>query len=138
MTRMKGLIRLLALAGVSATVLPGAGHARIIEEVVEVPVQVMDAKGRVVNHVIRTSVYHDDARTKSPFLILTHGRAVEEPVRRQLRLDPYVPNIRYFVDRGFAVLAPLRVSFYVSLYCLWRNVECSPPSGGLAAICCVI
>jgi hypothetical protein len=30
-----------------------------------------------------------------------------------------------------------RTCLQESLYCLWKNAECSPPSGGLAAMCCV-
>ena len=111
MTSMKRLVDSLALAGIGAALVSGVGNARIIEELVEVPVEVKDVKGSIVRHTIRTSVYHDDSRAQSPFLILNHGRAVDDTVRRQLRLDAYTPHIKYFVSRGFAVLTPMRVGY---------------------------
>jgi dienelactone hydrolase len=111
MTAMRRVTRALVMAGIGAALLSGVGNARMVEELVEVPVEVKDVKGTVVRHTIRTTVYHDDSRARSPFLILNHGRAVEDAVRRQLRLDAYMPHIRYFVGRGFAVLAPLRVGY---------------------------
>ena len=49
-----------------------------------------------------------------------------------------VIDLRSFNERlAKRAVVARRVADYVSLYCLWKNAECSPPSGGLAAICWV-
>ncbi len=91
-----------------------AATARIVEQVVELPVQVADAQGKSVNHRIKVTIFRDDSRARSPFLILNHGRSGKVAVRAALSVKPYAGNARYFVDRGFAVFAPVRVGYGIT------------------------
>ena len=63
-----------AIGGAAITACIGAASARVIEEIVEVPVRVAGIDGTPVSHTIKVTIFRDDARTRSPFLILNHGR----------------------------------------------------------------
>ena len=93
----------------------GTGHAKIVEDIVDLPVKVTKADGQVVSHSIKLTIFRDDStRARSPFLILNHGRAVLEADRIKLGRARYSDNARYFVSRGFAVFIPTRVGYGIT------------------------
>jgi dienelactone hydrolase len=92
----------------------GTASAGLIEEVAEVPVQVVDIDGRFIRHQITVTIFRDDSRTPSPFLILNHGRAGRESDRIKLGRARYSDNAAYFVSEGFAVFVPTRVGYGVT------------------------
>src|SRR5690348_8987336 len=65
---------LLALCIAAAPGMSSAAVAKTIEEIVRLPVEASDAKGRVVRQEIVVTIFRDSARKASPFLILNHGR----------------------------------------------------------------
>ncbi len=97
---------LLAVAGPCA--------AEVIEEVVNVPVVVVDARGKPVKQEIVVTVFRDTLHARSPYLVLNHGRAPTQHDRAKLGRARYADNSRYFVSKGFAVLVPTRVGYGVS------------------------
>jgi dienelactone hydrolase len=87
--------------------------AAIIEETISLPVEVRDASGAPVRQSITVTVFRDNARPKSPFLILNHGRS-DAAGRAALGRARSAANSRYFVGKGFVVLAPTRIGYGVT------------------------
>jgi dienelactone hydrolase len=96
-----------------ASGLSGAS-AKIVEETIQLPVRVTDIRGNVIDRAITVTIFRDDARARSPFLILNHGRSGKEEERRKLGRARYTNNARYFVSKGFAVFVPTRVGYGVT------------------------
>jgi dienelactone hydrolase len=103
--------RLMALCG--WLVVFGA-QAAFIEEVVQIPVVASDRNGQAHRQAITLTVFRDDARAKSPFLLLNHGRAGTAAGREKLGRARYSDNSRWLVERGFAVFVPTRVGYGVT------------------------
>jgi dienelactone hydrolase len=91
--------------------LTGSALASLVEEAVELPVEVTDARGRTFRQPIKVTIYRDDQRTKSPFLILNHGRSSDATKRQAVKAAQYGANARYLVGRGFTVLFLVRVGY---------------------------
>lgn len=98
-------------AFVACICLVGAAFANIVETTVEIPVELTDARGRIVRHTIKVTVYRDDQRAKSQFLILNHGRSGEASKRQAVRAAQYAESARYLVEKGFVVFFPVRVGY---------------------------
>lgn len=110
-TVMRGLFFVAALA---AMVLASPARARLVEEIVQLPVEVTDIHRRTYQHTITVTVFRDDERLRSPFLIVNHGRAGDDAGRARLGRARYGENAAYFVAKGFAVFVPTRVGYGVS------------------------
>lgn len=96
----------------AAFAIPPAAAA-VVEEIFELPVEVKDIYGRAHRQAFTVTVFRDDARAKSPFMVISHGRANRDG-RARLGRARYTANARYFVSRGFAVFVPTRVGYGVS------------------------
>lgn len=91
-----------------------ACHARIVEEVLDLPVTATDLYGKTTSQTIKLTVFRDDERPASPFLVLNHGRPampIEFPQMGRVR---FAENSKYFVRLGFAVFVPTRIGYGVS------------------------
>jgi len=108
------MMRRATLALMVCCLLPAWCAAAFIEQVVEIPVEVADMFGRSYQHAITVTIFRDDARDKSPFLILNHGRAGNAFGRSRLGRARYPGNSEYFVAQGFVVLVPTRVGYGVT------------------------
>src|SRR5262245_8167225 len=97
--------------GIALAFGPAAANAKILQDTIEVPVQVVDAHGRNVKHSIKVATFHDDVRANAPFLILNHGRAGRPNQRAEMKIERYFQNAHYFVSRGFAVFIPTRIGY---------------------------
>jgi dienelactone hydrolase len=86
-------------------------NAKIIQELVELPVDVSDFRGQVVKHRIKLTIIRDDAKVSSPFLILNHGRGATREINAARNIASFRTNARYFVSKGFTVFMPLRVGY---------------------------
>lgn len=95
----------------SAILVACPANARLVEEVLAIPVEVLDAQGKSVRQPITVFVFRDDAKTRSPFLVLNHGRSSESEKRLGVSAAQFAANARYFVERGFAVFVPIRVGY---------------------------
>lgn len=89
-------------------------QAKRVEEILEIPVSVENAYGKTVSQSIKITVFRDDEREKSPFLVLSHGRPAKPAEFAAMGRIRYTANARYFVDQGFAVLVPTRIGYGVS------------------------
>ena len=96
---------------VLALCVPGFSLAAIVEQVIEVPVRVKTIYGQEVSQPIKVTVFRDDAREKSPYLVLNHGRPASEADFARMARQRFAENSRYFVTRGFVVLVPTRVGY---------------------------
>jgi dienelactone hydrolase len=104
--------RALAMAvSLAAVLLASTARAKVVEEVIHVPVTVKMIDGRQVSRSIIVTVFRDDEREKSPYLVLNHGRSVSASERASVPRQRYSENSRYFVSRGFVVLVPTRVGY---------------------------
>ena len=86
-------------------------NAKIIQELIELPVDVSDFRGQVVKHRIKLTIVRDDAKVSSPFLILNHGRGATREINAARNVASFRANARYFVSKGFTVFMPLRVGY---------------------------
>ena len=94
------------LAGMSAL-----ASAAVVEEVVDVPVSVRTIYGQEVRQTIKVTIFRDDRREKSPYLVLNHGRPASEADFAKMKRQRYSANAKYFVGKGFVVLVPTRVGY---------------------------
>ena len=96
------------LAFLSASI---AANAKIVQELIELPIEVTDTRGQVVRHDLKVTIVRDDAKARSPFLVLNHGRAGRKEQNAVRSVTPFLANAGYFVSKGFAVFMPLRVGY---------------------------
>jgi dienelactone hydrolase len=87
--------------------------AEIVEKVVKLPVRVA-ANGETVAREITLTIIRDDARKKSAFMILNHGRAPSAEGRANYGRAVFRAQARYFVEQGFAVFLPTRIGYGVT------------------------
>src|SRR3712207_4377143 len=110
MSRSRGLQWLRGAAvGVGIASSAAQPLAAIVEEVVEIPVKVVEPQGATVSRRITVTIFRDQDRPRAPFLILNHGRAPREVERAKLGRFRGSGNARYLVAKGFAVFAPTRL-----------------------------
>lgn len=81
------------------------------EEVVRIPVTVKDMYGRQETKNIAITIFRPSGDGPYPLLVFNHGRAVAAKRASQGRSRPDV-TARYFVAKGFVVLAPTRVGYW--------------------------
>ncbi len=84
-------------------------RAEVVEEIITLPVSVKNIYGGEFKHDFIVTVFRDKTRSKSPWLILNHGRPVSGAL--QLGRQRYSKNSRYFVEKGFIVFVPTRVGY---------------------------
>ncbi|MGQ2981084.1 MAG: alpha/beta hydrolase family protein [Polaromonas sp.] len=90
----------------------GSAHARLVEEVVQVPVKVVNGYGKEITQDIVVTLFHDDALPKPyPVLVLGHGRAPDAQGRAALGRARYSTNSRWLTRLGFLVAVPTRVGY---------------------------
>lgn len=110
------LVRQVAMACCvyGALGLAGAGvsQAKLVEEVIRVPVKVLNGYGKEVAQDIVVTLFHDDALPKPyPVLVLGHGRAPDAPGRAALGRVKYSANSRWLTRLGFLVAVPTRIGY---------------------------
>jgi dienelactone hydrolase len=92
----------------------GMANAKLVEEAVELQATVTTMYGKAVTHPFKVTVFRDDARGRSPFLVLNHGRAYKAEDMAKMGRARYSENSRYFVAQGFAVFVPTRIGYGVT------------------------
>ena len=88
--------------------------AKTVDEVVEVTVTATNFYGRQFTQPITVTVFRDDERARSPFLVLNHGRPATTADFAAMGRVRYTANSRYFVSKGFAVFVLTRMGYGVS------------------------
>ncbi|CCE01686.1 exported hypothetical protein [Bradyrhizobium sp. STM 3809] len=114
--RVQRVVRNILLSNalfVAALRLASAVHAAPVEEIVRVPVSVHTSSGPLVQTIVVT-VFRDDQRGKSPYLIINHGRSGDPDKRATFGRARFPEISRQFVALGFTVLVPTRIGYGVS------------------------
>jgi dienelactone hydrolase len=94
-----------------------SSFARIIEEIIEVPVSVSNSNfsnNPKFEQKITVTIWRDDSVKKSPYLLFSHGRAGTDQERGKFGRSSEKRNSEYFVSKGFAVILPTRIGYGVS------------------------
>lgn len=104
---MRGAAFLLFFASMHAA-------AALREDVAKVPFTLDDQDGRAQAVTMTITVFRDDARARSPFVILSHGRSGDPAVRARMGRARYSKQAEWFVERGFAVVVPTRAGYGVT------------------------
>ncbi|MCV2369833.1 alpha/beta hydrolase family protein [Roseateles oligotrophus] len=84
-------------------------HKDIREAVLRVPVAVQDAFGRDVAGDLLVTTFKPNGPGPFPLLIISHGRNSEK--RGEYGRQRFESAARFFVRKGFAVAAPLRLGY---------------------------
>ena len=82
--------------------------AAVVEEVVKVPVSIVDVAGRSVDRDMVVTVVRETTRERAPILILSHGRGPERETMPRARF-PRLQQL--FVDAGYLVVVPTRIGY---------------------------
>ena len=102
----------LAVWVTALMIVQGAAHAKLVEEVIKVPVKVANGYGKQIAQDIVVTVFHDDTvATLKPILIVNHGRAVKPEQRAAMGRVKYTVISRWFTRMGFMVALPMRVGY---------------------------
>lgn len=100
---------LALLGGLAAS---GLVQAKMVEEVIKVPVKVVDGYGKASEQDIVVTLFRDDTAPKPmPILIVNHGRAVKPEQRAAMGRVKYTAVSRWFTRLGFMVALPTRVGY---------------------------
>jgi dienelactone hydrolase len=94
-----------------------SSFARIIEEIIEVPVSVSNSNfsnNPKFEQKITVTIWRDDSVKKSPYLLFSHGRAGTDQERGKFGRSSEKKNSEYFVSKGFTVILPTRIGYGVS------------------------
>ena len=94
-----------------------SSFARIIEEIIEVPVSVSNSNftnNPKFEQKITVTIWRDDAIKKAPYLLFNHGRAGTDQERGKFGRSSEKRNSEYFVSKGFTVILPTRIGYGVS------------------------
>lgn len=103
-----------ALTLLCALFLSASAAAAVVEEIFELPIEVKDIYGRAHQQSFTVTMFRDDARAKSPFMIINHGRAGNAQARAKQGRSTYRENSHYFVSKGFVVFVPTRVGYGIT------------------------
>ncbi len=85
--------------------------APVIEREVRMPVRLSAAENVGERASIPVLIVREPSHRRRPFLLLLHGRPGTPAERQRLALPVYPANARYFAERGFVVLEPLRLGY---------------------------
>ena len=89
-----------------------AAQARLIEEVIKVPVKVSNGYGKAVEQdAVVTLFYDDTAPQPYPVAVINHGRAAKPEQRTAMGRAKYSVNSRWLTQLGFLVVVPTRVGY---------------------------
>jgi len=106
--------RAMQLIATGLAVATGSVHAAVIEERLDLEVVVRHPDHGEVRRAVPVTVFRDPARTRSPFLILNHGRATTPAANAALGRVRYSENAADFVRRGFVVFVPTRIGYGIA------------------------
>lgn len=89
-----------------------SSHAKLVEEVIKVPVVVKNNFGKEVAQDIVVTVFYESTAPKPyPVLVLGHGRAADAASRTAMGRVKYSANSRWLTQLGFMVAVPTRVGY---------------------------
>jgi len=80
-----------------------------ISESAQVPIRNAGGSGRDVRMV--TGVFRPAGEGPFPVIVYSHGRSGRAEDRRRTRVPDIRSHVRYWIDKGFAVIAPIRPGY---------------------------
>ena len=80
----------------------------------QVPVRITDAAGRVIERPITVTAFQQPGKPPQPLLVLNHGRAVDVAGRAMLGRARYTNASRWFASLGWSVWVPTRLGYGAS------------------------
>jgi dienelactone hydrolase len=90
----------------------GTASAKLVEEIIKVPVKVTDAYGKAIAQDILVTIFFEDTAPKPyPVLVLGHGRAPEPEKRVAMGRVRTSANSRWLTRLGFMVAVPTRIGY---------------------------
>ncbi|MDO9084182.1 MAG: dienelactone hydrolase family protein [Humidesulfovibrio sp.] len=111
----KWAVCLLASMTLNLGFLPVRVDARLLEEVINVPVTVTNFYGKEVSQDIVVTVFVEDATpSPRPLLVIGHGRKSGEADRVKMGRRRYSATSSWFAQLGFLVAVPTRIGYGVS------------------------
>lgn len=125
------MLRHLLSLLVALCVFAGAAHAQasapeldaaLNESVITIP-----RRGALFDFELETTLYKPDGEGPFPVVVINHGKAAGDP-RFQARYRP-AQAARFFLQRGYAVLVPMRQGFSKSTGS-YNGVQCNIESNG--------
>lgn len=115
---------LLAMLAASAA---AQGSAPELDAALNESVVTITRKGTLFSLEIETTLYKPDGEGPFPVVVINHGKAAGDP-RFQARYRPALAA-RYFLQRGYAVVVPMRQGFSRSSG-TYNGVQCNVESNG--------
>lgn len=89
-----------------------ATQAKLVEEIIKVPVKVSNGYGKAVEHeAVVTLFYEDTAPKPYPVAVINHGRAAKPEQLAAFGRAKYAVNSRWLAGLGFLVAVPTRVGY---------------------------
>jgi dienelactone hydrolase len=125
MTPTRLLLAALALAGLLAG--PVRAQAPELNASLDESVLMIPKKGMLFTFELETTLYKPEGDGPFPIVVINHGKAAGNP-RFQERYRPGMAA-RYFLQRGYAVVVPMRQGFSRSSGS-YNNVLCNVESNG--------
>ena len=109
------LCRPLLLTGLMLLCASSALQAKVIEEVIKVPVKVKNMYGKELEQdIVVTLIYESSAAKPYPIAVINHGRAVKPEQRAAVGQAKYNKNSQWLASLGYMVAIPTRVGYGVS------------------------
>lgn len=105
-TALHALSLMLSLAA------PSVANAKLVEEVIKVPVKVSNMYGKESEQDIVVTLFYEDTAPKPyPVLVINHGRGATPESRAALGRAKYSVNSRWFARLGYLVAVPTRLGY---------------------------
>lgn len=90
-------------------------HAKLVQEIIKVPVSVTNLYGKVTAQNVVVTIFYDDKAAKPyPVAIINHGRAANAEERANMGRATNITNARWLASMGFLVASPTRIGYGVS------------------------
>jgi len=106
---MSCALRVVVALCVVATAATTSGAAEFVSEIAHVPVRNEGGSGRDVQMV--TGVFRPAGDGPFPVIIYSHGRSGRAEDRNRTRVPDIRSHVRYWLDKGFAVITPIRPGY---------------------------
>jgi dienelactone hydrolase len=92
-----------------------AAQAKLVQEVIKVPVTVSNAWGKPVQQEVVVTLFVDDASpSPTPIAVIHHGRPAKPEQRAGFGRATAITNARWLASMGFLVVVPTRIGYGVS------------------------
>ena len=90
-------------------------QAKLIEEIIKVPVKVVDGYGKAIEREVVVTLHFDNALPKPyPIAIINHGRGAKPEERANFGRATNITNARWLAGMGFLVASPTRIGYGVT------------------------